>query len=121
MRSVRQRDTPAERMLRRALWSRGVRYRLQRRIAGTRPDIVIGRGRVAVFVDGCFWHGCPRHYTAPRNNADFWRRKVEGNRARDRRNDETLRLSGWLPIRIWECELRADLAAVITRIEAALG
>ena len=72
---------------------------------------------MAVFVDGCFWHGCPSHATWPKRNADWWRRKIEGNVARDADTDERLRREGWLVLRIWEHE-DPDLAA--DRIEGAV-
>ena len=71
-----------------------------------RPDFVFLRQRWAVFVDGCFWHGCPRHGTRPAGNASFWRRKFAANRARDRRNTRQLRAAGWRVLRLWEHELR---------------
>lgn len=70
------------------------------------PDFVFLKQRVTVFVDGCFWHGCPRHATQPKNNAAFWRRKLAGNRARDRRVNRALRRAGWRVVRIWEHALR---------------
>ena len=70
-----------------------------------RPDFVFPKRRVAVFVDGCFWHGCPRHATQPAHRRAFWRRKLEGNRARDRLVTRVLRRGGWRVLRIWEHEL----------------
>jgi DNA mismatch endonuclease (patch repair protein) len=80
--------------------------------------VVFPRGRVAVYVDGCFWHGCPIHGTRPKNNAEWWREKIEANRARDRDTDRRLREAGWLPVRVWEHE-SADVAA--DRIVAAVA
>jgi len=71
-----------------------------------RPDFVFPRHRLAVFVDGCFWHGCPRHGTQPKNNAAFWRKKISGNQIRDRLVTRTLRLNHWRVLRIWEHTLR---------------
>ena len=71
-----------------------------------RPDFVFRAARLAVFVDGCFWHGCPRHGTRPKGNAAFWRRKFAANRARDRRVNRALRRAGWRVLRIWEHTLR---------------
>jgi len=71
-----------------------------------KPDFVFRKQRVAVFVDGCFWHGCPQHATEPRTNAAFWRRKFAANKARDLLVNRTLRKSGWRVLRIWEHELR---------------
>lgn len=119
MRSVRQKDTDAELMLRRALWKAGLRYRLHRRVAGTRPDLCFVSRQVAVFVDGCFWHGCPQHYAAPETNTEFWREKLETNIARDQRNNRDLRKAGWTVLRYWECEVRDELGRVIREIAEA--
>lgn len=103
----RSRDTAAELALRRRLHSRGLRYRVHRRpIRAIRreADIVFGPARVAVFVDGCFWHGCPDHATWPRSNADWWREKIERNRQRDVDTDRLLAEAGWLSVRVWEHE-----------------
>jgi len=70
-----------------------------------KPDFVFPKPRLAVFVDGCFWHGCPRHFIKPKGNAAFWRKKIAGNRARDRLVNRTLRKMGWRVLRIWEHEL----------------
>jgi len=72
-----------------------------------KPDFVFRRGRVAVFVDGCFWHGCPKpkHAPLPRNNADWWAAKLSKNKARDREVTRTLRKAGWTVLRVWECDL----------------
>ena len=113
MARVRQKDTEAELALRRALHALGLRYRLQvpllkepRRVA----DIVFRGPRVAVFVDGCFWHGCRDHATWPKKNAEFWREKIEANRARDADTDRRLGALGWRVVRVWTHET-ADVAA----------
>ena len=77
-----------------------------RRAATVKPDFVFPRLKLAVFVDGCFWHCCPKHATKPANNAAFWRKKLAANKARDRRVTRTLRRLGWRVVRIWEHELR---------------
>lgn len=84
MKAVGKQDTAPELRLRLKLWRTGLRYRKHPRIAGTRPDLALVGSRIAVFVDGCFWHGCPRHYVAPVGNAAFWRERLRRNRARDR-------------------------------------
>ena len=76
-----------------------------RRRFRVRPDFVFRRQRVALFVDGCFWHGCPRHGTLPAGHRPFWRRKLAGNRARNRRVNRALRRLGWRVVRVWEHEL----------------
>jgi DNA mismatch endonuclease, patch repair protein len=107
MARVRQKGTQAELDLRKALHARGLRYRINvpvltkpRRVA----DIVFASARVAVFVDGCFWHGCPQHASWPKSNADFWREKIETNRLRDTDTDQRLTALGWIPVRVWEHE-----------------
>lgn len=84
-----------------------------------RPDFAFPRLRIAVFVDGCFWHGCPRHFRPPMARAEFWHKKIAGNRRRDRKADRELRRRGWKVIRIWEHGLRRAYTArtlgVITR------
>jgi len=107
MARVRQTGTGAEVSLRKELHARGLRYRLQvalltkpRRIA----DIVFSGAKVAVFVDGCFWHGCPEHASWPKSNAQFWREKIEANRARDEDTDRRLQESGWQVVRVWAHE-----------------
>lgn len=112
----RSRDTGVEIALRRELHRRGLRYRVHRRpMTGVRreADLVFGPTKVAVFVDGCFWHGCPQHATWPKRNEQFWRAKIEGNRARDRDTDRRLATHGWLSVRIWEHE---DPVAAAQRI-----
>ncbi len=87
-----------------------------------RPDFVFPKLKLAVFVDGCFWHGCPRHATWPKTRAAFWQRKIEANKARDRKVNRLLRAKGWKVIRIWEHELRkkAD-ARLLRRLQTHLG
>lgn len=82
-----------------------------------RADVVFGPARVAVFVDGCFWHGCPSHASWPKNNADFWREKIETNQRRDRDTDRRLAEAGWVVVRVWEHE---DLEAAADRVERIL-
>jgi DNA mismatch endonuclease, patch repair protein len=102
-----QRDNVRERALRAELHRRGLRFRLHRRlIDGTRRsvDIVFPAPKIAVFVDGCFWHGCPTHGTWPKNNAEWWRTKIDANIQRDRNTDSCLKELGWTVIRVWEHE-----------------
>jgi len=107
----RTRDTRPELALRRALHAGGYRYRVNLPIPGLSRqsiDIAFTRARVAVFVDGCFWHRCPTHRTEPKNNAAWWRAKLLANEARDRVTDQHLRDAGWTVIRCWEHESPAD-------------
>jgi DNA mismatch endonuclease (patch repair protein) len=94
--------TGPEMALRRGLHRAGLRYRVNvRGLPGT-PDIVFTKARIAVFVDGCYWHLCPRHACIPKTNTEWWLAKFEENRARDRRKDAALRKDGWLPLHVWE-------------------
>ncbi|TQC44363.1 very short patch repair endonuclease [Rhodococcus sp. WS4] len=107
MRAQRRRDTAPELALRRELHRRGVRYFVDRApIKGVRrrADLVFPRRKVAVYVDGCFWHSCPQHATFPKNNAQWWAEKLAGNVTRDRDTDTRLTDAGWTVIRIWEHE-----------------
>lgn len=103
MQATRRRDTPGELALRAALRKLGLRYRVDFHISGTRrrADVAFVGTKVAVFVDGCFWHGCPEHGTWPKANADWWRAKIEENRRRDRDTDQTLISEGWAVLRFW--------------------
>jgi DNA mismatch endonuclease, patch repair protein len=117
-----RRDTKPELELRRLLHARGLRYRVDRpvlRDRRRRPDIVFGPARVVVFVDGCFWHGCPEHATWPAANADFWREKIETNRLRDRDTDARLKAEGWAVLRVWEHESPRGVADCIERLVRA--
>lgn len=120
MARIRGRDTKPEVLLRKELWRRGLRYRLRCRLPG-RPDLVVTKFRVAVFVDGCFWHGCPTHGARPKSNREFWCRKLSRNMERDREVNERLKSMGWKVIRIWEHEVKDDLRAAASRVEAVIS
>lgn len=105
MSRIRSTNTKPEILVRKALWARGLRYRLYPDLPG-RPDLVFYKSRAVVFVDGCFWHGCPLHYSAPKNRWDFWKEKLRRNVLRDMEVDDQLRAMGWKILRIWEHELR---------------
>ena len=119
MRRVRQKGTAPELALRRELFRLGLRYRLNTRIPGiprVRPDIVFSKAKVAVFVDGCFWHGCPEHGTSPKANASFWAVKIDANRKRDENTNTKVRSAGWRVIRMWEHEDPCVAAANIEQV-----
>lgn len=117
MQNTRRRDTPEELALRRELTRLGLRYRVNVRLpVGRRTaDVVFPARKLAVFVDGCFWHCCPEHRTFPKANADWWAAKLEANRLRDRDTDRALRAIGWQVARVWEHEEPAGAAARIAR------
>jgi DNA mismatch endonuclease (patch repair protein) len=107
MSAARRRDTAAEVALRRALHAMGLRYRVAYPVPGQRRrtiDVAFTRARIAVFVDGCFWHGCPDHGTRPKSNSEWWKTKLAANHARDRDTDRILAELGWLVVRVWEHE-----------------
>lgn len=116
MRNTPQRDTPPERRLRSALFALGLRYRVQTPpLSGVRrrADVVFPRERVAVFVDGCFWHSCPIHGTQPKANELWWAEKLAANRSRDADTDARLVAAGWISIRVWEHDDPAEAARAI--------
>lgn len=121
MQVQRTRDTAPELAVRRLLHGAGLRYRIDRApVPGLRrrADIVFGPSRVAVYVDGCFWHGCPEHGSYPESNAEWWRHKLEANRARDADTDRRLAAHGWLVLRVWEHE---DPQAAAVRVLAGVA
>lgn len=121
MQNTRRRDTSPEKLLRSALHRMGLRFRLDRSpLPGmrSRADIVFPRERVAVFVNGCFWHRCPVHGTTPKNNREWWVAKLDGNVERDRRVDEELRRAGWRVVRVWEHE---DAQASAAKVRDVVG
>lgn len=121
MQAVARSGTAPEMTLRKTLWRVGIRYRVNFRVLGTKPDIVIPRAKLAVFVDGCFWHGCPVHYVAPVNNKDFWRTRLTQNQTRDARDTLRLQTEGWTVLRFWECEVLRNTATVLQEIRRYLA
>lgn len=116
-----RRNTRPEVLIRSALHASGCRFRVSYPVPDLSRctiDIAFPGRRVAVFVDGCFWHDCPEHGTRPKTNADRWTAKLEANRARDRRVDEHLRAQGWTALRVWEHE---DVPSVCARIRECLA
>ncbi|WP_448640743.1 very short patch repair endonuclease [Geodermatophilus sp. URMC 63] len=121
MQAQRTRDTGPEIAVRRLLHAAGLRYRVDRApLPGLRrrADLVFGPARVAVYVDGCFWHGCPEHGNTPRSNRDYWGPKLTANRARDRDTDARLAAAGWAVVRAWEHE---DPGMVAARVQATVA
>lgn len=108
MRSIRGRDTRPELILRKTLHAQGFRYRLHRRIAGARPDMILPKWHAVIMVHGCFWHRHPncKFAYSPRSRIPFWERKFRENVARDERDVALLRAAGWRVLIVWECGLR---------------
>jgi len=115
MSRIQGNNTKPEVLLRKALWNKGLRYRLNYKITG-KPDLVFPSKKVAVFVDGCFWHRCPDHYVSPKTRAQFWEAKIQGNVERDKKNNASLENAGWKVVRIWEHEINEDLDLCVTKI-----
>lgn len=116
MMSTKRRDTPAELALRSSLHRLGLRFRVDvspLRGSRRRADIVFPSARIAVFIDGCFWHGCPEHGTQPKQNAAWWLEKLERNRLRDADTNRQLEDAGWFVLRYWEHEDAGVAAATI--------
>jgi len=115
----RSKNTAPELAVRSILHARGLRYRIHiRPLPELRrsADIVFTRRKVAVFIDGCFWHGCPKHFVMPRANIDYWAPKFERNQRRDREVDERLRAAGWTVLRFWEHQTPTAVASAIERV-----
>lgn len=118
MSKVRGKDTKPEIRLRKELWHRGYRYRKQ--YGPCRIDIAFPGRKVAIFVDGCFWHMCPMHCKIPESNRDYWEPKLKRNVDRDKERTAMLETQGWTVLRIWEHELK-NIDEVAERIERILG
>lgn len=118
MSRIRGTNTKPEIALRKALWALGVRYRLNVKKLPGKPDIVIGKHKLAIFVDGEFWHGYDWKAKKPKikSDAEYWVKKIEGNMARDQNNNEKLRSKGFLVLRFWEQELRKDIDGCVRQI-----
>ncbi len=120
MQGCRGRDTSSELALRSAVHSLGLRYAVDVRPVPQvrrKADLTFRTERLAVYLDGCFWHGCPEHYTAPAAHADYWKTKLRGNRSRDTETDRILAAAGWTTLRFWEHE---DPFQAASRVKAML-
>lgn len=109
-------NTGAELAVRRLLHAAGLRYRVEYPVPGMprrRLDVAFPRAKVAVLIDGCFWHGCPQHATQPKANAEWWRSKLDRNMARDRETTEHLLAAGWTVLRFWEHTPAEEIAATV--------
>lgn len=119
MSRIRGRNTWPELALRKAVWAEGLRYRVKNTLIG-RPDFVFMSARVAIFVDGCFWHGCPKHSVKPKTRAEFWAQKIGRNRARDAEVNSALRELGWKVLRYWEHDIYDSMVRIVAEIRSSV-
>ena len=121
MSRIRGTDTEPELIVRRRLWAEGVRYRLHYRTPGGRADLAVPAAKFALFVDGCFWHGCPEHYVRPRSKQEFWDAKLRENVDRDCRQTLALDDCGWSVLRVWEHEVGESPEHLVREILRFVG
>jgi DNA mismatch endonuclease (patch repair protein) len=122
MSANKAKNTRPEVLLRQALWREGMRgYRLHYKSVPGRPDIAFVKHKLAIFVNGCFWHRCPHcNYTLPKTNTPFWQNKFHKNVERDQKKVSQLEALGWTVLTIWECELKGDTTKAVEKISRAL-
>ena len=113
MRAIKSRDSQIETAFRKSLWKLGFRYSKNTRKYFAVPDIVLKKHKVVIFIDSCFWHGCPEHCRMPSSRQDYWRRKIERNKRRDAQVNEYYHDSNWTILRVWEHDLLRDLQATV--------
>lgn len=113
IKKVRSKDTKIEMKVRKTLWNKGLRYRKNyKELIGT-PDIAFPNQKLVIFLDSCFWHGCPLHFREPKSNQKFWQDKIKRNRERDAEQTEHYVCQGWVILRFWEHEIDSDFDRVI--------
>jgi DNA mismatch endonuclease (patch repair protein) len=113
MRAVKSRDSKIELEFRKALWRLGFRYRKNASNYFGKPDIILKKHKAVIFIDSCFWHGCPEHLRMPSSRQDYWVKKIERNKSRDLEVNNYYRDSGWRALRLWEHDLVRDLEGAI--------
>jgi DNA mismatch endonuclease, patch repair protein len=116
MSRIKSKNTLPELKLRRALWSKGYRFRLNSNIVG-KPDLAFPKQKIVVFIDGCFWHKCPICYKQPKSNKKYWLSKIEKNVARDKKVNRILENQGWIILRFWEHNIKNSMSQIIRTIE----
>ena len=115
MSQIKSSKTKPEIAVRKLIWKKGYRYRIGHGLPG-KPDIVFPSYRTVVFIDGCFWHGCPQHCRMPSSNVSYWKQKISGNKKRDKRTNTQLKKDGWKVIRIWEHSIKKNPQKTVERI-----
>lgn len=117
MAKIRSKNTKPELLIRKYLWNQGHRgYRIHNADLPGKPDIIFKRRKVAIFVDGCFWHKCPECFIEPKTNRDYWLAKIQANIERDKINQEILMALGWIVIRIWEHEINNHIETAAKKV-----
>ena len=119
MSQIKGKNTMPELALRKRLWKKGWRYRIHSDLPG-KPDLIFKQQKVVIFIDGCFWHKCPRHFQYPKTNKIFWKKKISGNVIRDHINNKKLVSEKWKVLRFWEHEIKHRLNVVEEKIEKNL-
>ena len=117
MSRIRSKNTKPEVLLRKTLWNLGFRgYRIHNKDLPGKPDIVFKKKKIAIFIDGCFWHKCPLDFQEPKTNTEYWMKKIQANVDRDKKVNEQLRNDGWVVVRIWEHSMRKEPEKTVKRI-----
>ncbi|PTL37413.1 very short patch repair endonuclease [Alkalicoccus saliphilus] len=116
MKAVKSKNTTLELRVRKALWNRNVRYRVNNSSLYGKPDISVKKYKLVVFIDSCYWHGCPLHGRIPKSNTSFWEAKIQRNKERDKKVTNYYLEKGWNIVRVWEHEINEDLEAVVSKI-----
>lgn len=119
MSKVKAKDTGLEKKVRSLLWENGVRYNVHPKGNFGNPDLLIRKSRTVIFIDSCFWHGCPLHFRTPKTNEDYWREKISKNMARDQLVNEHYEMEDWRVVRIWEHDLKNQekIVSIINEIK----
>ena len=120
MSSIRGKNTKPEIAIRKLLWSKGIRYRIHNRSIFGTPDIAIKKNKLAIFVDGCFWHGCRKCYREPKTNVEYWRNKILNNKKRRKNVKSALKSEGWNILEFWEHEIKSNPEKISTKIFLSL-
>jgi len=116
MRKIRAKDTKLEKLVRSEMWGRGYRYRKNLGGLPGKPDMVFSTMKTVVFIDSCFWHGCPKHLRMPKSNVDYWNNKIKRNKERDDATNREYKNSGWQVVRIWEHDVKTSLETTIRKL-----
>lgn len=116
MSRVRAKDTKLEKLVRSEMWRRGYRYRKNFGALPGKPDMVFSRMNTVIFIDSCFWHGCPKHLRMPKSNVDYWKNKIKRNKERDNATNREYKNSGWQVIRIWEHDINTSFERTIRKL-----